>query len=118
MGGRTCARVGMTVRHHTLTNPGAPITSALPAHKHTGLLGSPPCPEVADVEYPWRRRRGGAEDLPELPAPRREVAGGPAAIVPPPLAPPREAPAERDALEAERRARTQEFTDSMWQSLE
>lgn len=79
-----------------------------------GLLGSPPCREVADVETPWfRGRGGGVEDLPELPAPRRD--GAP---LPLPSSPPRDAPAERDALEVERGERTQRFVDSMWQTLE
>jgi len=79
-----------------------------------GLLGSPPCREVADVETPWfRGRGGGVEDLPELPAPRRY--GAP---LPLPSSPPRDAPAERDALEVERGERTRRFVDSMWQTLE
>jgi len=53
---------------------------------------------------------GGEADLPELPAPRRDVG--------PLVGPPRDDPAERDALDAERAARTQKFVESMWQTLE
>jgi hypothetical protein len=78
----------------------------------TGLLGSPPCQTVADVEMPWRRGSGRAEDLPELPAPTSSSSSSR-----PPLQL-RDAPAERDALEVARRDRTDAFVADMWKGLE
>lgn len=104
-----CGRVGALSPsiHQPTSRHFHPSTTAA---KNTGLLGSPSCPEVADVENPWRRRMS-PDELPEMPAPRRDV-------VPPPAGQPRDAPAERDALDAERAARTQSFVESMWQTLE